>query len=85
VEWIVPKIKIIIIAVLSLLALIVVLQNTESVSARILFWKRDVPLAALLFATLVVGFVLGIVVAGRALWKKREAKGAKPGKPGQGR
>ena len=68
------KIKIIIIAILAVLTLIVVLQNTQSVETKILFITIEMPRAALLFVTAVVGFVLGIFVAGKLLWKKRDGK-----------
>ena len=69
-----PRIKIIVIAIVAVLTLIVVLQNTESVETKILFIKIGMPRAALLFVTAMVGFVLGIFVAGRLLWKKRDGK-----------
>ncbi len=64
------KLKIVLIAVLALLTLIVVLQNTEPVKPRILFIEIDMPLAALLFINTAVGFVLGAVVAGWVLMRK---------------
>ena len=69
------RIKIIIVAIVALLTLIVVLENTQWVETKILFFiKIGMPLAALLFVTALVGFVLGFFVAGKVLWKKRDGK-----------
>lgn len=59
------KVKAILLAVLALAALIVVLQNTENVETRLLFTRITMPRAALLFGTLVIGFALGVLAAGR--------------------
>ena len=68
-----PKIKLVGGVVLALLTLIVVLQNTEEVETSILFVSVKMPRAALLFGTLAVGFMLGVLAAGRILYsKKRE-------------
>jgi uncharacterized integral membrane protein len=68
-----PKIKIAGIAILALVVLIVVLQNTDSVDTRILFVTLTMPRAALLFGTLVVGFIIGIFTAGNLIGRKKEA------------
>jgi uncharacterized integral membrane protein len=68
-----PKIKIAGIAILALVVLIVVLQNTDSVDTRILFVTLTMPRAALLFGTLVVGFIIGIFTAGKLIGRKKEA------------
>lgn len=39
---------------------VVVLQNTESVETQLLFATVTMPLAALLFGTMLVGFVCGL-------------------------
>jgi len=59
------KAKLIAIAVAVLLVIVIVLQNTESVETKILFLKLEMPRAALLFGTLVIGFALGVLTAGR--------------------
>ena len=59
------KIKMIVAATLALLVLIVVLQNTESVETKLLFTTITMPRAALLFGTLLIGFALGVMAAGR--------------------
>lgn len=67
-----PKLKIAGIAILALLVLIVVLQNTQSVDTRILFMTITMPRAALLFGALVIGFVIGIFTAGKLFSKKKD-------------
>lgn len=68
------KVKIAGVVILALIILIVVLQNTESVDTKILFITMTMPRAALLFGTLIVGFVLGIVTAGKMLNRKSKGK-----------
>lgn len=65
------KIKIIAMAVLALLVLVVVLQNTEAVETKVLFLTVTMPRAALLFGALVIGFVIGVVTAGSVMGKKK--------------
>ena len=59
--------KAITIALLAILVLIIVLQNTEQVETKLLFVSVSMPRAALLFGTLVVGFALGALTGGRLL------------------
>lgn len=61
------KLKIAAIALLALFVLIVVLQNTESVETKILFFSITMPRAALLFGALVVGFIVGVFTVGKIL------------------
>jgi uncharacterized integral membrane protein len=61
------KLKIAAIALLALFVLIVVLQNTESVETKILFFSITMPRAALLFGALVVGFIVGVFTASKVL------------------
>lgn len=58
--------KLIASAVLALLLLIVVLQNSEAVETRVLFLSFTLPRAVLLFGTAIVGFLLGVLVTFRA-------------------
>ena len=67
----VAKGKLIAIAVLAILVLIVVLQNTEAVETRVLFLKLTMPRAALLFGTLIIGFVIGLLTSTRLLPSKK--------------
>ena len=61
------KLRIAGIALLALVVLIVVLQNTESVETKILFFSITMPRAALLFGALVVGFIIGVFAASNVL------------------
>ncbi|QDU83254.1 hypothetical protein Pla163_03520 [Planctomycetes bacterium Pla163] len=54
--------------VLAVLAVIVVFQNTESVKTELLFATVTMPLALLLFVTLLIGGVCGLIVGHR--WAK---------------
>ena len=56
-------------AVLAALILIVIFQNTESVRTHVLFVTFEMPRVALLFITLVIGVILG-VLGDRYLLKK---------------
>ena len=55
------KLKMTVIVVVSLLVLIVVLQNTRSVETKLLFVTITMPRAFLLFLTFLFGFVVGSV------------------------
>ena len=68
------KFKIILMAVIGLLTLIVVLQNTQAVETKILFLTVTMPRAALLFGNLLIGFGLGVVAAGRLVGKRHPAR-----------
>jgi uncharacterized integral membrane protein len=67
------KFAIVVMAVIGLLALIVVLQNTEAVNTKILFLTVTMPGAALLCGTLLIGFALGVVAAGWLVRKPRQS------------
>jgi uncharacterized integral membrane protein len=56
--------KVIAISAIALLAIVLVLQNTQSVETKLLFLTLTLPNAALLFGTLVLGFALGVLAAG---------------------
>lgn len=58
------KVKIAAIALVALLVVVVVLQNTQTVDTTLLFVTVTMPNAALLFGTLVIGFVIGLLTAG---------------------
>ena len=66
------KFKVILLAVVGLLVLIVVLQNTEAVETRLLFLTVTMPRAVLLFGTLLIGFALGVLTAGRIVRKPKQ-------------
>ena len=58
------KLKIVGVAVIALIVVVVVLQNTQSVETRLLFFTVTMPNAALLFGTLIIGFAIGVLTAG---------------------
>lgn len=49
--------------VLTVLTVLIILQNTVEVEVRILTLAMSAPLAALLLATLLIGIVLGMLIA----------------------
>lgn len=53
------------VAIVAILAIIVVAQNTQAVETKLLFATVNMPRAILLLITLLVGFVLGVLAAGR--------------------
>lgn len=65
------KFKLIVLLVLSVLAIVLILQNTQAVETRLLFVTVTMPRAALLGLTLLLGFTCGILVA-IAVGKKRD-------------
>lgn len=79
------NLKLIGIAVLSLLALLIILQNTEQVQTKILFMSIQMPLAFLLFLTALLGFLVGILVSLRTMRNKDRSQVASAGTPPQGR
>jgi len=70
------KAKLIVIIVISILAFITFLQNTESVETRILFMKVAMPRAILLISTFLVGFVAGTITTSLLLRKSGKKKTA---------
>ena len=57
------RFKMISIAVLAILGVIIILQNTEQVETRLLFLSITMPRAILLMGTTLIGFALGILVS----------------------
>ncbi len=55
--------KLIVIAVLAILAAIVMFQNTQSVETKILFVSIAMPRFVLLAVTALVGFAIGVLMA----------------------
>ena len=68
------KVKVIVIIVISVLAFIIFLQNTESVETKILFMKVAMPRAILLISTFLVGFVAGTITTSMLLRKSGKKK-----------
>lgn len=56
------KTKIVIIAMLTVLLIIFVLQNTEIVVINIFFWDLSIPRALLLFVCFGLGLVIGLII-----------------------
>ena len=57
------KVKIIGAVILAILALILILQNRASVTTQILFVEVTMPRAVLLLLTLIIGVVIGLLIA----------------------
>ena len=55
--------KLILALVIIVLVLVVLLQNSQTSEFRVLFWGAEMSLSILILLTLVIGFVLGLVVA----------------------
>ena len=54
--------KVILVLVIAVIVLTLILQNMEPVRTRLLFADVTIPLAGLLFITLLAGFMIGIIV-----------------------
>jgi len=61
------------VAIVAVLGIIVVLQNTQAVETKLLFVTVTMPRAVLLFVTLVIGFVIGVLAAEK-ITRRRRAK-----------
>jgi len=55
------KVKFAVAAILMICAVIIAIQNRESVETKLLFATVTMPRAALLFVTLVIGFAGGVL------------------------
>jgi putative membrane protein len=62
--------KLIFIAILVLLGVIIILQNTDTVNTRLLFFTISMPRAILLMGTTLIGFALGLLVS--FFYKRRD-------------
>jgi len=62
-EPVMNRFKMISIAILVLLGVIIILQNTEPVETKLLFLSIAMPRAILLMGTTLIGFALGILVS----------------------
>ena len=59
------------ILLISILILVVMLQNIESITIQILFWHFNIPLLLLILLVTVIGFVIGYFICS-LLSKKRK-------------
>jgi len=66
------KAKIILIVIVLLLALIVFVQNRQAVDTKLLFVTVTMPLVLLLIITLIMGSILGLIIASYVLRKPRK-------------
>lgn len=57
------KAKVVLLSVILIIILIIILQNVKYVEIEVLFWTFTMPHATLLFITMMVGFVIGGIVA----------------------
>lgn len=57
------RFKMIATAILALLGIIIILQNTEPVETKLLFLSITMPRAILLMGTTLIGFALGVLVS----------------------
>ncbi len=69
-ELLSPRAKVIVWIVLAVLGLLIILQNTQSVETRLLFITIEMPRAALLALSLLIGFLLGALSVWRATRQK---------------
>jgi uncharacterized integral membrane protein len=56
------KAKAIILIVLAVLFVVIIVQNSEPIAARILFWEFHTSQIILFFLTLLIGFIGGYIV-----------------------
>ena len=66
------KAKIIIIVAISLLEVVVSLQNTEAVETKLLFANITMPRVLLLILTFITGFIVGLITASQVLRRTRK-------------
>ena len=57
------KPKVILLLIVIALALVILLQNTDPTEFQLLFWNIEMSLVILVLVNLLIGFVLGFVVA----------------------
>jgi uncharacterized integral membrane protein len=51
------------ILVVSILILVVMLQNIRDVSVQILLWRIDIPLVLLILLAVIIGFIIGYFIS----------------------
>ena len=70
------RVKLVIGGILTALVVTLVIQNSVPVRTELFFWSVDLPGAALLLGALLVGIVLGLLLA-RSRKKKKQKGGEK--------
>ena len=73
------KVKLVAALVLAILAIIVVFQNMEPVATQLLFITIEMPRAAMLALTLLVGIAIGVFAT--LVVSARRNRGIKPSEP----
>jgi uncharacterized integral membrane protein len=61
------KTKNIVLVILGILLLVVLLQNTQVVSVRFLFWKLSMSRIILLPLVMLIGFIIGFFVGRKSI------------------
>jgi len=69
----IPRIKLLVLLLFAVLSVVLILQNTQAVTTRLLFVTVGMPLAALLALTLLIGFAGGVLAAMKVGQTKRSA------------
>ena len=67
-------IKLSTIIILAFLIIVLILQNTQVVETKILFWILVLPRAVLLLITSLIGFTIGVIFTLRITKKQRKTK-----------
>lgn len=57
------NLKLIAIGIVSILVLVIIFRNLESVQTDLLFFTIELPRAVLLFLTTLIGFIIGLFTA----------------------
>ncbi len=68
------KVKLVALIVVVVLAVIIFLQNTQTVETRILLLKFQMSRALLLMLTFLLGLLTGVLLTTNVLRKKKDAK-----------
>ena len=68
------RFKLITTVILALLGVVSILQNTEPVETKLLFFSMTMPRAVLLMGTTLIGFALGVLVSLFFIRKDKPAK-----------
>lgn len=66
------KFKIVALVLIALVAVIIIFQNTGTVETKFLFITVEMPQVVLLAGTLLIGFAIGVLAAGR-LARRRQS------------
>jgi uncharacterized integral membrane protein len=65
------RIKLVLVGMAILLIVVIVLQNTDTVETKLLFFSMTMPRAALLFGAMAIGFTAGVLVTNRLALRSR--------------